>query len=212
MATPIAPALPALPPLPPAGPGIIVAGHHNLGAVCLAAFNTIHASHAYFDRIRKIVGGGWEGWLQVELAALIPINAQLPQAAGQQVDALREQPIYKGAEMVDLWVEDKRLGTNAGIELKCKQLDMDEDSFITEFTRDFGDKVHDGPSGGPKPNLRGGKTILWGIGFLDNPNTAKRIIGQLAGMHQEYVALGYCQAGPPGTPPMYMVWYCQWYA
>ncbi|KAG4428065.1 hypothetical protein IFR05_016451 [Cadophora sp. M221] len=53
------------------------------------------------DRIteERAQKGGWEGWLQVELAS------SLLRTSGMRYDILREQMIYAGTERVDIWAK-----------------------------------------------------------------------------------------------------------
>jgi hypothetical protein len=181
----------------------------NVGQVCLETFNNVICTQNNLDRIRQIQGGGWENWLQVQMADALPGRPQLA-TSWIQPQVQREQPIYwDHGKRVDIWVAGGQNGPNAGIELKCKLNNETSDQFILRFTQDYSDKVHDGPSGGPANQYRNGRTTIWGIGFTDQPDEVRRILAQLQGMTPQTSELyrqGYVKTGN-----MYMIWYCEWY-
>lgn len=196
------------PPAPPELPNNAV-GNINAGQLCSEIFNNVISTQNDLNRIRQIPGGGWENWLQLQIADALPGRPQLA-TLRTQMQVQREQPIYRDeAKHVDIWLAGGPNGPNAGIELKCKLNHESSDAFILRFTGEYSDRVHDGPSGGPANRYRNGRTTLWGIGFTDQPDEVRRILAQLQGMTPQTSDLyrqGYVQTGN-----MFMIWYCEWY-
>jgi hypothetical protein len=60
--------------------------------------------------------GGWEGWLQVELASALRI------LHGMQYDILREQPVYAASQRIDIWAQpvSGQSVPHLGVELKVE--------------------------------------------------------------------------------------------
>ncbi|KAH7319077.1 hypothetical protein BKA65DRAFT_94711 [Rhexocercosporidium sp. MPI-PUGE-AT-0058] len=80
----------------------------------IATFLNDHRDRIIEARAQK---GGWEGWLQVELASF------LLRTNGMRYDILREQMIYVGTERVDIWAQPasgQRGIPFLGIELKVE--------------------------------------------------------------------------------------------
>ncbi|PVH74332.1 hypothetical protein DL98DRAFT_575677 [Cadophora sp. DSE1049] len=104
--------------------------------------------------------GGWEGWLQVELAS------SLLRTNGMRYDILREQLIYAGTERVDIWAQPAadQVGIPChGIELKV------ESEFQTGANKSLQDRLKTDIvkcDNGPKAAFKAGAgTHLYAVGI-----------------------------------------------
>ncbi|GAB1738222.1 hypothetical protein NU219Hw_g2770t1 [Hortaea werneckii] len=102
--------------------------------------------------------GGWEGWLQVELAYY------LRRKLGMQYEIQREQPIFAGRQLIDLWalpVPGQRNLPWIGAELKVES-EYQTGSGKTLVPRFKNDIIK--CNAGPKTEFKAGQgTCLWAI-------------------------------------------------